>query len=234
MMDFQVLAKALKSVLMEKNLSYAKLAGRIGMSESGVKKLLTGKDISFSRLQTVCAALGLELTQLLDRCRAIPARQVHLNAEQTDFFLENQEAFDFYWLLVGENLAANEAARALGLSLAEKSRILRQLDELGLIEWHMDDRIRRKVPRGMPLVWDARNPVVRAQTERWAAQLVGDAFGGRGMMSLVQMGLSESRCEELRRRLRAVVDEFSAESGEPATCRVLVAVAGGSFGRRKR
>lgn len=69
-MEFPLIAKELKSILKARRIKYAELAPRLGMSESGLKKLLNGVDCSLSKLGQVCDELDISMSSLIARRRS--------------------------------------------------------------------------------------------------------------------------------------------------------------------
>ena len=75
-MDPIVISLKIKKIMKAKKLKYSDLASHLEMSESGVKKLLSGKDLSMTKLSLIAdfLELGSLLFLLAFRCRSYSAR----------------------------------------------------------------------------------------------------------------------------------------------------------------
>ncbi len=63
-MEHSQYLNAIKKALKARGLSYADLARKLKMTESGIKKMLNAKDISFRRILQICDALDILPGQL--------------------------------------------------------------------------------------------------------------------------------------------------------------------------
>ncbi len=217
----------LKRALATAQLNYRQLAERIGMSESGVKKLLTGDDISLSRLQQICDAIGVSLVDVIEASRHEAIRDVELSHDQQCYFLDHPATFAFFWRLFVERRSVAEIKRRDGLSNAQARRHLSALSRLGLLELGAGDRIRL---RDDDLVrWSDRGPLMDHLNQRWSVELVeeclarlrGDPEGverGGGSVSraasaqhlfrLHQLMLRPETASELKSEFERLIDEF--------------------------
>jgi DNA-binding Xre family transcriptional regulator len=237
--QFQFIIGVVKSVLKQKGISYRELGKRIGLSESGVKKLFNGKDCSFNRLCEVCDAVEVPLTDLLQSFHAFSPRDVEFTEKQQAFFLKNMDVFRFFWKLVYERWAVKKIQGHFGLSDRETFQYLKQLDEIGLIELHSGNRV--KIQKIELVRWTGKGPLLKRLRKDWSSDLIhevietGIAEGQH--FSIRSYQLTAQSAQELLNTLRDIDLEFGRRSiremilypDQVKQFRTLSALAGGSF-----
>ena len=139
--EVQNLLSTVKTLLKNRSMNYSAFAALMGMSESGVKKMLNGEDCSMSRLIQVSNVLGVPLHELLKLSNTNEPHTIRLTPVQQDYFVENMPYFYFYATLV-EHLYSRDAIQEVtGLSDASTDLYLRQLNSLGLFPLAGDGRL---------------------------------------------------------------------------------------------
>ena len=162
----------LKSQLRARRISYARLAERLGMSESGVKKLFRSNDCSFQRLRSICEVLDISLADLMMHLDQSGFSQARFTEEQQAHFLTHPRHFDLYWKLAYERLPLQEAEAASALDSAQAFRALRQLDELGLLKLMPQGKLR--LPKVRRITDFGEGPLIEKLYRDWALQLMED------------------------------------------------------------
>lgn len=231
---FRVLKQALKA----HGVTYADLAQHLGMSESGVKKMLTSKDLSLSRLLEICEWLGVSAADLVTLMEKQPIRQVDLTPAQQESLLSDSVLFRIYWRLSVENESPETIRAAEKLTSAELQRKILRLERLDLVSIKSDGRV---LPRHQGLFrWSEGNPLIDKINRDWSRQVLNDALkGGDGFFQrLTFLRLSAESSTDLLRALQETVDEFARRSrreeitrraSDLKPCRLLVAAAPGRF-----
>lgn len=167
--EYQVAVAALKRGLKAQNITYQQLAKELGLSESGVKKILSGSDGSFQRLAQIARVAGLSLADLLEEQRE-EMQPVSFTPKQEEFFLSEPGAFQFYWRLVYERASVEEIEKLTGLAEKDSFRHLRKLDSLGLIKLLPGGKVR--VPPLQQIRWTGTGPLVRKLYREWSLRFV--------------------------------------------------------------
>jgi transcriptional regulator with XRE-family HTH domain len=108
--EYRAATEILKRELKKRGLTYQHLAAEIGLSESGIKKILAGYDGSFQRLAQICKVAGLAMADLFSDQETV---DVDFSVEQQKAFLKEPRLFDFYWLLVYERRPLPQAQEEL-------------------------------------------------------------------------------------------------------------------------
>jgi DNA-binding Xre family transcriptional regulator len=237
--QFEFIVDVVKSVLKKRGISYRELGARIGLSESGVKKLFNGKDCSFNRLCEICDVIEVPLTDLLHSFHASSPRDVDFTEKQQEFFLKNMDCFRFFWKLVYERWPLKRIQSHFALSERETFQYLKRLDEIGLIELHSGNRV--KMQKIELIRWTGKGPLLKRLRKDWSHELIEeivDAGATDGQhFSIRSYQLTSQSAQELLNTLRDIDLEFGRRSIREMILypdlvkqfRTLSALAGGSF-----
>ena len=94
--EIEHILSTVKTMLKNRNFPYREFAKSMEMSESGVKKLLNGTDLSMSRLVQISNVLAVPLTEIVKASQDSNSYVIRLNTRQQDFFVENMQYFYFF------------------------------------------------------------------------------------------------------------------------------------------
>jgi transcriptional regulator with XRE-family HTH domain len=144
--DYGTLAERLKQALKDRKIGYAELAERLGMSESGLKKVMSADDISLARLAAICDAAGLDLMTLLEASWSAPPPVFQHTPEQIAFFQANPTYYRFLVALLTCDLDVQRLARDYDLDQPSIVLYLGKLEDLGLVTVHPGGRIKSVIP----------------------------------------------------------------------------------------
>lgn len=210
--EFKLLCNSIKRALKQQKISYRELAVRIGMSESGLKKILGGTDASFQRLAQIADALGLTLADLMTENDKGHLEDVTFTEVQEQFLVKNIDYFKFYWKLVYERMSVEEIEKTYGLSSKDSFRYLKKLDELGMIVLGPQKRL--KLPPLARIRWAGGGPLVERLYQEWGAAAVRevgrplDRLGGNELFIIRYFKLQENSYKEFIRAQRDLEAEF--------------------------
>jgi DNA-binding Xre family transcriptional regulator len=82
MAQTHALVGALKQVLKSRSVTYAEIARRLGMSEASIKRVFARETFTLERLDRMCGALGIEITDLAKIVEHEAERVTQLTLEQ--------------------------------------------------------------------------------------------------------------------------------------------------------
>lgn len=206
--EYEVAMKVVKAALKRQKITYADLAKRLKLSESGMKKILSAKDGSFQRLAEICAELGLAMRDLL--AGEDQTQEISFSLAQQEYLAGNTAALRLYWALVYERRPLPEAEKLAGVSSKEVFSILRKLDQLNLLELLPANRLR--IPAVRPVRWVGDGPLIRKLHREWSAGFVksvarpvpeeGELFISRYFRA------SRRTAEELQAAIKDLESEF--------------------------
>lgn len=208
------LVESLKRELRARNITYAAVAKRLGMSEASVKRMFSQKEFTLSRLDAICEVAGMEFSDLARSLAASDAVISQLSYEQEKEFVDNQKLM-LVALLSLNHYSFDEMIALFELGAAECTQLLARLDRLKFIELMPNNRIRLLVSRAF--AWIPDGPIQRF----FKAQGVGDFFrssfdGERELMVLANGALSKASTGALLARLRKTAAEFSTMRSDDA------------------
>jgi hypothetical protein len=116
------------------------------MSESGIKKIMTGDDVSLARLSAICRAADIDLFGLLEASWKAPPVPYQYTEEQSSFFADNPAYLDFLKAFLDARLDPEVVAREHDLDKRSVLLYLRKLEDLDLISETADGAWRSSIP----------------------------------------------------------------------------------------
>src|SRR5260221_5263569 len=209
-----VLVEALKRELKARGITYAAVAGHLGMSEVSVKRMFARKEFTLSRLDRICERAGLEFSDLA-RTIAVPDTVIsQLTIEQEKEFVENPKLM-LVALCTLNHWNFNDIIAYYDLAPAECVKLLARLDRLKFIELMPNNRIRLLVSRFFS--WIPDGPIQRLFKEQFQVDFFRSKFDKDNELLLVANGaLSKPSIAALLARLRKTVAEFSGMRSDDA------------------
>lgn len=238
------ITKAIKFQLKKKGLTYQDLANRIGVSVSGLKKILSSKDLSFGRIQEMSTAIGIDFVDLINEINQPRISEGKFSDEIESYFVKNPKKFDFYWLLTVERVALNDIGKKWKMTESELYKILREFDQLGLIEWREKDVI--KLPPRKMTTWVGKGPLTEKIQRQWATDLIDDHYqqneSNSSTYRLRYLKLTKKTLIELQSALEQLELEFLERSFREQTlevenlvdARLFLCLNDGSFVKRSQ
>ena len=136
------LIDTLKKLLTRQGKTYADVAERLELSEASVKRLFSEKNVSLTRLDSICSLLDIEISDLVREMQQDNLISIsELSLEQ-----EKEIAYNLSLLLVTvlvlNRWSMTEIIEHYNLSETECIRHLAHLDRLHIIELQPDNRIK--------------------------------------------------------------------------------------------
>lgn len=167
--EYEVATSSLKLALKRQKITYRELARRLGLSESGIKKILSAEDGSFQRLAQICRELGFSMRELL-LGQEESVFNLSYSLPQQEYLSSTPAALRLYWALVYERRPLAEAEELAGVGKKESFSILRKLDQLQLVELMPKGRVR--VPAVRAIRWVGGGPLVQKLYQEWPQRLL--------------------------------------------------------------
>lgn len=167
--EYMIVTDFLKKALKEQKLTYRDFSQGLGLSESGLKKMLSARDGSFQRLAQMCKFLGLSLSEALAGS-VESMREIQYTQKQQEFLTKDPRAFHLFWLLVYERVSVAKALQALDLNETKAFSILRKLDELRLLKLLPGNRV--QVPPLQLIRWAGQGPLIEKIYREWSENMI--------------------------------------------------------------
>jgi len=211
--------ETLKKVLKVKKITYKSLADELGMSESGVKKLLTSKDISLTRVEQITRLIGLSLADLFQIADEAEVKNVRLSPKQENALFENNLLFRVYWFLAVEEKTLDAIKKSEKLTNDQLQRNLLKLENLDLIKIGKNNRI-ASVHKGL-FRWASDGPLVKKLNNEWSENTLKKVLSHKNnadcLHRLSYLRLSDKSKTAFYERLNELVNEFARLSQREKT-----------------
>ncbi|MEQ8662436.1 MAG: helix-turn-helix transcriptional regulator [Gammaproteobacteria bacterium] len=199
------LVDVLKRELRARGLTYAALAQRLELSEAAVKRMFARRRMSLERIDDICTALDLELSDLVRRKEQDEHRIGALTEAQ-----ETELVGDLRLLLVAvcvtHHWRFEEIVDAWDIAPAECVRHLAHLDRIGLIELLPGNAIRLRFREDFR--WLPEGPIERFFEADVIDDFLTARFESAGAMRLFLQGFLSRRAQEV---LLRALDDLSHE-----------------------
>jgi DNA-binding Xre family transcriptional regulator len=200
--------EALKMHLKSRGMTYADLAQALKISEATVKRIFATRNCTLERLDSICELIQVDLKTL---ARAAPREGRLLNHHTLD--QEEELMADPAKFLVAvcamQQMRLEEIVAAYEIDEARCVALLIQLERIGFLELHENNRIRLRVSR--TFAWIPDGPIMRyviAQTHDY----FGDKFDGPGeFMRIVNVRVSAEARQALLARMEQLAREYSEQ-----------------------
>lgn len=197
---------ALKRVLKSRGISYARLAGALGLSEASVKRLFSERTFSLQRVADICQYLEIDLFELARLARGEAESAHELSEQQEELLAENPLLLGILYLLINNWQLADMVAE-YAIAEPECIRLLIRLDRAGLIELLPGNRARLRVSR--QLRFRPQGPIRTRLGERMVDDFLAVRFDSCGGHFRFEAGeLTEASAAILARKLDRLATEF--------------------------
>jgi DNA-binding Xre family transcriptional regulator len=203
----EVVMQVLRAKLRAAHVTYKVLAPRVGLSESSVKRVFGQKDMSLSRLSSICKAAGIAMEDVLRDAADLAPRTDMLTLAQ-----EKSLASDPRLLLVAicclGQWTLQQIVETYALTDAECIRSLARLDRLGLISLMPDNSYRLRV--SLAFHWRPDGPAQQYLRAHIVPDYFNGDFNGVGETVLcVPARLSRNSADEMVRKIRQLSAELA-------------------------
>jgi len=170
------LLSGIKAILRARKLTYRELARSIGVSEATVKRDLSRGNFSLKRLDQICAALDISLSELTQPHEGVEL--VTQMSEAQEVALTNHPKILLVTYLLLNDWKFPEIVSAFQMDENELIDILLRLDRLKIIEYRPPHRIHKLTSRNFS--WRKDGPVHNFFVTRFAPEYFRSGFEGTG------------------------------------------------------
>jgi DNA-binding Xre family transcriptional regulator len=203
----ELVLQVLRAELRAAGLTYKALAGRIGMSESSVKRMFGQKDMALSRLAQICKAAGIALEDVLRHAADFKPHADTLTLPQEKSLAANPRLLLVATCCLG-HWSLEQVIETYSLSEPECIGLLAELDRLGLIELKPLNRYSLRVSNAFR--WLADGPVQQFFREHVVADYFSGRFDGPGeTLMCLPARLSLPSAQELVQKIQQLAGELA-------------------------
>lgn len=216
MQNFSSIRDDLKRVLKSRKVNYGHLASQIGVSESGVKKMLNAEDLSFNKICRLLATAGISVADFFKLLDEADPPEKSLTPKQEEYFIKNPNAYYFFHQLLELDLDWKKLRARQGLTQKSVEGYLLSLDKIGVIELHPGNKIKSefagncRLSFGMKLVKLVVDEKHRSLLE--FAHIPNEKFRGRKHLANGTLSLKPSTAAEFNQAMRDLVSEYMKRS----------------------
>jgi transcriptional regulator with XRE-family HTH domain len=206
MAQIGLLVGELKRFLKAQGITYAELARRVGLSESSIKRMLAKHTLSLQRLEQICNAAGLEISDLVELMNEGREYLTELTAEQEQALLADPKLLLTTYLLInGWPLPA--ITEDFEIEEDELDRLLVRLHKAKIIDLLPLRRFRLLTARNF--AWRRDGPVQKFFTEQVQREFLDSSFGAEGeTFRFVGGMLSRSGLAQMQQSIDRLTREF--------------------------
>ena len=212
-LDATCYLEALKELLRERGLTYAKLAEAVHCSLPTVKRAFNNPSLSFSRLLEFCEVAQIAFGEVHQRAEQRRPKHYIFTDEQDQLFSTREELLSYFLELAREGTTPSEIAHKHNLDGRSTALYLRHLAGIGLVERLGGNRARLRVQPPFGFGPDSR--VMRKKQERFLQTIVADVLAGDpGKKSCVAvlkpLYLTEQDYSQMVEEMENVIHRFAA------------------------
>ncbi len=164
--ETEQILKTLKLALKNKKISYADLSKNLGLSESGLKKMMTSPDISMQRLNKICKTIDISVVDLLIASRTQTIENIEFTAKQTELLIKNNTALMIFWMLAVEQKMPSEIKKNEKMTAIDFQKIIYKLESVDLLKTNAKGQI-IFIHKGL-YRWSDNNPLVQKMNRDWS------------------------------------------------------------------
>lgn len=208
-MGTEALVEALKGELKRSGMTYASLAGELGMAESSVKRMFARRDMPLSRVDRILGILKADFADLARDVAGRQPRQNELTLAQEEAVVADRDLL-LLAICVQSQWTFEQIVSTYRYTEAEVVRGLTRLDKLGIIELRPMNRYRLRVAQTFR--WRPHGPVMRFFREEVVGDYYAGGFDGDGEALMVVHGsVGHAASTMFAERVRRLGDDFARQ-----------------------
>lgn len=203
------LVALLKAELKARKITYAQLAGKLGLAESSVKRIFAQGDMSLSRVDDICRVLRVDFSDLARQvANAQPLRR-ELTLAQEKAVVADQKLLLMAICCLSQ-WTFEQITSTYALPDTEAIRYLARLDALGVIELRPLNRYKLRVAKTFR--WRPHGPVMAYFREHVVDEYFAGGFDGDDeLLLLVHGSLGSGLSRAFAERLQRVAEDFAQQ-----------------------
>lgn len=208
MQETLALVDTLKRILRSKGITYQQLAEQLDLSEASVKRVFSDGSFSLARFEKICQIAEVTMAEVNELSQAGRKPTSHTyTLQQEKYFAENPKYLAFFDLLIRFGTLKKVREYKPNLTDARVSKYLKQLESMGLIERHPNDRVSFPVSRSVN--WQKNGPLGRKLRNMAKADFIDGKFSGDlCTWDLMGIELTEKSAAQVAERLQELADDI--------------------------
>ncbi|MEC9259999.1 MAG: helix-turn-helix transcriptional regulator [Pseudomonadota bacterium] len=214
MSQIKQVTQRLKQLLKEQGMTYKSLSEQLQLSEASIKRCFSQQSFTLERLEQVCEALGLTLSDVFIQVAQTQPRVSQLSEAQERELLENPRLL-LAAVCVRDGWQFNEIIDYYAISEPEAVRLMVKLDRLKLIEFLPGNRYRLLIAQDFR--WIPGGPLERFMEQEVMVKFMAPKKNEPWTFRFYLRGrYSASSVEIIQRRLNQLTREAAELNEEDA------------------
>ena len=214
MSQIKQVTQRLKQLLKEQGMTYKSLSEQLRLSEASIKRCFSQQSFTLERLEQVCEALGLTLSDVFIQVAQTQPRVSQLSQAQERELLENPRLL-LAAVCVRDGWQFNEIIDYYDISEPEAVRLMVKLDRLKLIEFLPGNRYRLLIAQDFR--WIPGGPLERFMEQEVMVKFMAPKKNEPWTFRFYLRGrYSASSVEIIQRRLNQLTREAAELNEEDA------------------
>ena len=214
MSQIKQVTQRLKQLLKEQGMTYKSLSEQLQLSEASIKRCFSQQSFTLERLEQVCEALGLTLSDVFIQVAQTQPRVSQLSQAQERELLENPRLL-LAAVCVRDGWQFNEIIDYYAISEPEAVRLMVKLDRLKLIEFLPGNRYRLLIAQDFR--WIPGGPLERFMEQEVMVKFMAPKKNEPWTFRFYLRGrYSASSVEIIQRRLNQLTREAAELNEEDA------------------
>lgn len=201
---------SLKKILKSKGINYELLAKKLDLSLPTIKRMFSKEDMNLSRLEDICDAAGIKLTDVFRLVETVSEGvSEELSLEQEQYFYKNPSRFSYFDLLLN-GMKIKQIEKIFKLSPAQTTKILRDLEKIGVIDWQSDFKVRLKTSTVIKL--RNKGPLQKLFMENGVKDFLNSNFADTSeYQEFMTLRVSDKTYKKLGLQLKTLLAEIARE-----------------------
>jgi len=213
-METKSIISMLKRALKFHRVTYADIANELNLSEASVKRMFAKQHFTLERLESICAIVHLDFTDLVRLADEEQQKISNLTQEQEEELVSDLK-FLLIAICVQSNWTYEEIIDYYKISDVECIGYLTRLDRLGLIQLLPNNRIRQMVSQDFR--WLSRGPIEGFFEKTAQKKFLESHFTHPGEIRLFMNGmLSRGSIDMLGSKIEMLAREFTSFQNDDA------------------
>jgi len=207
MTQTSALIDTLKKALKTHQLTYARVAKKLDMSEANIKRMFASKRFSLDRLEEICQLMQMELSDLFQLYEESRQRINQLTRQQEKELVANEKLL-LIAVSVRNRLSFDDMITNYEISETECIQYLAKLDKLKIIDLLPNNRIKLRIDDGFS--WLKNGPIEQFFEKQIQSQFLKSTFNGEHEKRKFLFALlGESSIQIIMNKINALSNEFS-------------------------
>lgn len=202
--ETQDLMAALKARCKAMGLTQGQLATKLGISLPTVKRWFSGHGVGLENLFQLLKILDISLDDIVSVLPQVKAKTFNYTLEQEDFFADQPEFLSYFDQLI-QGKSPTQIERSFKISARATRKYLKQLEAIGLIEVHANDKVKLLV-QGEP-AWRQNGRLALVLRARAVTEFVQAAAVKSDELSLFLHGYTAADLSELRQEIGVLMQK---------------------------